>query len=136
MDKVIIDSATRPYVVLAFDGDCGFCQAAVQEIRDRANPRISAVTWRSLPEHLTQPHLLRLDREVLLFVGGNPRWGGADALARLLGSSPTRRYRAVGFCLRIPGVRLIARLAYRWVATNRHRMPAGTAACALPRPPH
>ncbi|MGW5848268.1 thiol-disulfide oxidoreductase DCC family protein [Streptomyces sp. NPDC055254] len=136
MDNITSDGVTRPHTVLAFDGDCGFCQAAVQQIRDRARPRISAATWQSLPEHLTQPHLLRLDREVLLFVVDSPRWGGADALARFLGSSPTRRYRAVALFLRLPGISLIAHRTYRWVAANRHRMPAGTAACALPRPSH
>lgn len=136
MDTISFDGVTRPHTVLAFDGDCGFCQAAVQQIRNRAQPRVPAAPWQSLPEPLTQPHLVRLDREVLLFVGDTPRWGGADALARFLGSSPSRRYRAAALCLRMPGISLIAHLTYRWVAAHRHRMPAGTAACALPRPPH
>ncbi|MFD3515946.1 thiol-disulfide oxidoreductase DCC family protein [Streptomyces sp. NPDC058657] len=136
MENIAHDSATTSHAVLAFDGDCGFCQAAVQQIRDRARPRIPAKTWQSLPEHLTQPHLQRLDREVLLFVDGSPRWGGVDALAHFLRSSPRRRYRALAFFLRLPGISLIARQTYRWVAANRHRMPAGTAACAIPRPPH
>jgi predicted DCC family thiol-disulfide oxidoreductase YuxK len=42
----------------------------------------------------------------------------------------------MAFCLRLPVISLLARQIYRWMAVNRHRMPAGTAACALPRPSH
>lgn len=63
--------------VLAYDGDCGFCQAAVRQIQLRANPRTAAVAWQTLPPELTEPHLERLDREVLLFHEGRVRaaWG-------------------------------------------------------------
>ncbi|MFJ6808434.1 thiol-disulfide oxidoreductase DCC family protein [Streptomyces anulatus] len=120
--------------VLAFDGDCGFCQAAVRQIQLRANPRTAAVAWQTLPSELTEPHLERLDREVLLFREGRVRAGGVAALAGLLGSSPARRYRGVGGFLRLPLIRPAASLVYRWVARNRQRMPGGTAACAVPRP--
>ncbi|MFI5803609.1 thiol-disulfide oxidoreductase DCC family protein [Streptomyces sp. NPDC051561] len=123
------------HTVLAFDGDCGFCQSAVRQIRDRARPRITAVTWQTLPEDLTRPHLQRLDREVILFRGGLACHGGVDALSRFLGSSPARRYRVMAFVLRLPPVNWTAHRVYRWVAANRHRMPGSTAACAIPRRP-
>ncbi|MFE4336944.1 thiol-disulfide oxidoreductase DCC family protein [Streptomyces sp. NPDC056831] len=125
--------ATELRSVLAFDGDCGFCQAAVRQMQLRARPRTKAVAWQALPPELTQAHLGRLDREVLLFDGGQVRYGGAPALARFLGSSPIRRYRLIGRCLRLPPISLAAHAIYRTVARNRHRMPGGTAACALPR---
>ncbi|MFC8707174.1 thiol-disulfide oxidoreductase DCC family protein [Streptomyces anulatus] len=120
--------------VLAFDGDCGFCQAAVRQIQLRANPRTAAVAWQMLPPKLTEPHLERLDREVLLFDGDRVSAGGVAALAGLLASSPARVYRGVGRFLRLPLIRPAANLIYRWVARNRQRMPGGTAACAVPRP--
>ena len=56
---------------------------------------------------------------------------GPDAIAKLLQDS-----RWSGGCSagRSPGrpVRALAWPVYRWVARNRHRMPGGTAACALP----
>ncbi|KJK57249.1 thiol-disulfide oxidoreductase, partial [Saccharothrix sp. ST-888] len=94
MDEGLMISShggTEP--VLAYDGDCGFCQAAVDRIRRLADPRMTAVPWQALPERLTSPHLARLEREVLIFKDGNVRAGGADALARYAGSSPARRYR-------------------------------------------
>ncbi|MBZ6093399.1 MULTISPECIES: thiol-disulfide oxidoreductase DCC family protein [Streptomyces] len=126
--------AQRP--VLVFDGDCGFCQAAIQQIRVRARPRITAASWQSLPDALVERHLQRLDREVVLLDGERALCGGAAALSRFLGSSPTRRYRMVAFGLRLPVISLLARQVYRWVAVNRHRMPGGTAACTIPRPSH
>ncbi|MFI6722793.1 thiol-disulfide oxidoreductase DCC family protein [Streptomyces atratus] len=125
--------ATELRSVLAFDGDCGFCQAAVRQMQFRARPRTKAVAWQALSPELAQAHPGRLNREVLLFDGGQVRYGGAPALAGFLGSSPARRYRLIGRCLRLPPISLAAHVIYRTVARNRHRMPGGTAACALPR---
>ncbi|WP_097981058.1 thiol-disulfide oxidoreductase DCC family protein [Streptomyces sp. f150] len=120
--------------VLAFDGDCGFCQAAVRQIQLWARPRTAAVAWQTLPPELTEPHLNRLDREVLLFDGDRVCAGGVAALAGFLGSAPARTYRGVGRFLRLPLIRQVANLIYRWVARNRQRMPGGTATCTVPRP--
>ncbi|WP_326697322.1 DUF393 domain-containing protein [Streptomyces sp. NBC_01754] len=130
------DSATAQDPILVFDGDCAFCQAAIRQIRARARPRMFAASWQSLPEPLVRPHLQRLDREVLLLDQGSALRGGSAALASYLGTSPARCYRGMALCLRLPVVSLLARQIYRWVAVNRHRMPTGTAACALPRPHH
>lgn len=58
--------------------------------------------------------------------------GGARALAQAAraGSSPAARLAGMADA---PPVRPLAGLVYRWVARNRSRMPAGTAACAVPR---
>jgi predicted DCC family thiol-disulfide oxidoreductase YuxK len=116
-----------------FDGDCGFCRPTIARLERRARPRIRATPWQALPDHLTRPHRERLDREVLLFRGAGVASSGAEALGDNLASSPRFRYRAVGLLLGAPVVRWTARVVYRQVATHRHRMPAGTAACAVPR---
>ncbi|MFJ5268265.1 thiol-disulfide oxidoreductase DCC family protein [Streptomyces sp. NPDC088358] len=118
---------------LAFDGDCGFCQATVSRLQRRARPRMRATPWHSLPDHITRPHRERLDREVLVLRGARVADSGAQALGSYLASSPRFRYRATGLLLRAPVIRQAARLVYRQVATHRHRMPGGTATCALPR---
>ncbi|EGE40491.1 DUF393 domain-containing protein [Streptomyces sp. SID4928] len=133
MDDTVTGNTGRR-TVLAFDGDCGFCQTAVRQIQRRAHPRTEAVAWQTLPPELTEPHLERLDREILLFDGDRVRAGGVAALAGLLESSPARPYRGLGRFLRLPLVRPAANLVYRWVARNRQRMPGGTAGCAVPRP--
>ncbi|MEU4872517.1 DCC1-like thiol-disulfide oxidoreductase family protein [Streptomyces sp. NPDC021608] len=122
-----------PPPVLAYDGDCGFCQSCVDRIRSLAAPALEAVPWQFLPEESTAAHRARLDREVLLLRGATVVAGGADAVARWLGSSPSAGYRVAGAVPRLPGVRACARVVYRAVARNRHRLPGGTPACALPR---
>jgi predicted DCC family thiol-disulfide oxidoreductase YuxK len=120
--------------VLAYDGDCGFCGAAVERIRRLAGPRMTAAPWQALPERLTSPHLARLDREVLIFQEGDVRSGGAEALARFVATSPKRRYRLAARALGLPGVRFCARRVYAGVARNRHRLHIGAASCTLARP--
>ncbi|MGW6919451.1 thiol-disulfide oxidoreductase DCC family protein [Kitasatospora sp. NPDC054939] len=120
--------------VLAYDGDCGFCQATIDLIRRTAGPRINAVPWQALPEQLTAPHRARLDKEVLLLHNGAVSAGGADALARLVGSSPTRRYQIAAAAATLPGVRACARRLYTLMAQNRRRMPGATASCARRHP--
>ncbi|MDX3387933.1 DCC1-like thiol-disulfide oxidoreductase family protein [Streptomyces niveiscabiei] len=117
--------------VLVYDGDCGFCQVAVDRMRGPASPVIEAVPWQFLDAELTAPHLQRLDREVLLMRGGVVLAGGAEALGRYVGSSPSAGWRVVGAVVRLPGVRGCARVAYGWVARNRRRLPGGTGACAV-----
>ncbi|MFC4517337.1 thiol-disulfide oxidoreductase DCC family protein [Streptomyces ehimensis] len=119
--------------VLAFDGDCGFCQMAIDRIRASARPAMAAVPWQSLPQETVKRHQDRLDREVLLLLDGRVLAGGAEALAVFVGQSPARRYRLAGAAVRLPVIRAGARVIYQRVARNRHRMPAGTAACAVPK---
>ncbi|MFD3679888.1 DCC1-like thiol-disulfide oxidoreductase family protein [Streptomyces sp. NPDC058613] len=120
--------------VLAFDGDCGFCQAAVSRITAGARPTVRAVPWQSLPDEVTDPHVERLDREVLLLLDGRVLAGGAQALAEFVRDSPVRGYRLAAALLRTPGIRACASVGYRWVANNRQRMPGSSEACALPGP--
>ncbi|MEV7419707.1 DCC1-like thiol-disulfide oxidoreductase family protein [Streptomyces sp. NPDC089919] len=126
------DHARPP--VLAFDGDCGFCQLSIDRITAAARPAIEAVPWQSLPAGTTAPHLARLDQEVLLFQDGRVLAGGAPALAGYVRHSPLRRYRLTAVALGLPGIRGCAGAAYRVVARNRHRMPGGAGTCVALAP--
>lgn len=118
-------------LVLAFDGDCAFCQTTIDRITRWAGPRILSMPWQSLPAPTRARHQARLDREVLLLEQEQVRLGGADALVYLLRSSSVRPFRVSARIAGFPIVRTIARRVYSWVAANRHRMPAGTSTCAL-----
>jgi predicted DCC family thiol-disulfide oxidoreductase YuxK len=119
-------------LILAYDGDCGFCQASIDRIRTWAAPSIPAMPWQSLPDDITAPHLTRLDSEVLLLHNGSVRSGGAQALAAFTGSSASRPFRIAAALINLPGLRRGVHHLYRWVARNRHRLPGATTACALP----
>jgi predicted DCC family thiol-disulfide oxidoreductase YuxK len=124
-------SARDTDLVLAYDGDCAFCQKAIDRITRWARPGITSMPWQALPAPTRARHQARLDREVLLLERDQIRLGGADALAYVLRSSQARSFRVSATIAGFPIVRTIARRVYRWVAANRHRMPAGTSSCAL-----
>jgi predicted DCC family thiol-disulfide oxidoreductase YuxK len=64
---------------------------------------------------------------------GGPVLAGPAAIAALLRSSNVF-WKPLGWVLALPPVRALAWPVYRWIARNRHRLPGGTAACALPAP--
>ncbi|MFJ6609018.1 thiol-disulfide oxidoreductase DCC family protein [Streptomyces sp. NPDC091289] len=119
---------TRP--VLVFDGDCGFCTTSVRFAERRLRPRCEVVPWQfaDLAElGVTQE---RAEHEVLWVTPAGRVYGGAQAVAKVLLRSG-RGWALLGALLMLPPGRWVAPRVYRLVAENRHRMPGGTAACAL-----
>jgi predicted DCC family thiol-disulfide oxidoreductase YuxK len=115
-----------------YDGDCAFCTRCAGFIERRIPTGARVVPWQ-----FAELDALGLTadecEEAVQWVGvDGTRAAGPDAIAHLLrGSGPL--WRVAGTVLRLPPVRAAAWPAYRWVARNRHRLPGGTAACALPR---
>jgi predicted DCC family thiol-disulfide oxidoreductase YuxK len=124
----------RPLFV--FDGDCAFCSLCAQFVERRIHTpaRVEAWQWLDLPA-------LGLSADEC---AGAVQWVGADgvvaagpvAIARLLrqatGVAGRLLWRPAGTVLGTRAALALAWPAYRWVARNRHRMPGGTAACAVP----
>ncbi|MEU8551939.1 DUF393 domain-containing protein [Streptomyces roseoverticillatus] len=120
---------TRP--VLVYDGDCGFCTTAVRFAEKHVRPRCTVVAWQfaDLDElGVTQE---RAEHELLWIAPGGTVHGGAQAVAKLLLSAPGA-WAVPGAVLTLPPVRWAGHGLYRLIADNRHRLPGGTAACALP----
>ncbi|MFD8982009.1 DCC1-like thiol-disulfide oxidoreductase family protein, partial [Streptomyces sp. NPDC059564] len=88
--------------VLAFDGDCGFCQAVINQISAQGRPTLRAVPWQFLPDTATQPHRARLDHEVLLLRHDQVIASGAQALAVYMRHSPSRRCQMAGAAIQTP----------------------------------
>ncbi|HEY9379048.1 MAG TPA: DCC1-like thiol-disulfide oxidoreductase family protein, partial [Jiangellaceae bacterium] len=76
----------------------------------------------------------RAQRELLWVRPSGRLDGGADAVASLLVDSEGG-WRLLGRLMQLPLLDWIARGLYRVVAANRHRLPGGTPACALPSAP-
>ncbi|GIG62090.1 hypothetical protein Lfu02_64620 [Longispora fulva] len=126
-------SPAGPAVVL-YDGDCGFCARSIGFVRDRLRPEaageIDFAPWQScdLPVYGLTPdrvrhavHLLRPDGGVL---------SGAAVFAQLAGRCRSG-WPVVGRVMAGPPGSWAAGAGYRLVATHRHRLPGGTAACAV-----
>jgi predicted DCC family thiol-disulfide oxidoreductase YuxK len=124
----------RERPVLLYDGDCGFCHACVR-FAGRHLPGTAGFLAFQLADLECLGTTGRQVAYEVVWVGrdGGTR-GGAQAIAALLldAGGP---WRALGAVMRIPPFRWAAHGLYRLIAGQRHRLPGGTAACALPRRP-
>ncbi|MEU3861522.1 DUF393 domain-containing protein [Streptomyces sp. NPDC028722] len=124
----------RTQPVLVYDGDCGFCTASLAFAQKWIKPRCEVVAQQRAPLDELGVTPGRAAYEALWVAPDGTVYGGAQAVARLL-SNAGGAWRVLGALLRLPPVRWIAHGVYRLVAHNRHRLPGGTAACALPTGP-
>jgi predicted DCC family thiol-disulfide oxidoreductase YuxK len=121
--------------LLIFDGDCAFCTASAnwlaERLRRKNGPDATLVAWQftDLKELGTTQE--RAQQEALWVAPDGTISGGAEAFAAWL------RFRGglfgwTGATMSLPGVRRLAAAVYRLIAKNRHRLPGGSPACALP----
>ncbi|WP_078888888.1 thiol-disulfide oxidoreductase DCC family protein [Streptomyces sclerotialus] len=120
---------TRP--VLVFDGDCSFCTSSVRFIERHLRPRCASIPWQRAPLASFGVPRRRAEHEVLWVTPTNEVHGGAQAVAKLL-MSAGKGWAVLGATLTFPPMRWLARALYQLIAHNRHRLPGGTPACALP----
>jgi predicted DCC family thiol-disulfide oxidoreductase YuxK len=127
----------RDVPLVIFDGDCGFCTSSAHWVARRLNrrrgPNAALVPWQftDLPALGTTAE--RAQREALWVGTDGEIHGGAAVFAEWL----TFRggvYAVAGRLMNLPLVRSLASAVYRVIAKNRHRMPGGSPACALPPP--
>lgn len=119
-----------------FDGDCAFCSSCARFIERRIRPAAQVVAWQ-----FTDLGALGLTEDdasaaVQFVTAGRAPTAGPAAIADLLrdvpGPAGRLLWRPIGAVLGLRPITALAWPVYRWVARNRHRMPGGTAACALP----
>jgi len=121
---------TRP--LLVFDGDCGFCTTWVNRLREWLPVFPEAIPWQ-----WADLDALGLDHDDVAdfawYVTRKHSYAGAMCFAAILRSQPRVGLRFLGWMLSVPPFSIVAALGYNVVAANRHRLPGGTPACALPR---
>jgi predicted DCC family thiol-disulfide oxidoreductase YuxK len=113
--------------VLVFDGDCGFCTAAVH-LAERLAPAVTTVPWQRADLEslgLTSEEC----SEALQFVGDR-RGAGAVAVGELLRAA-RQPWPVAGRILLLPGIVQVAGVAYRFIAAHRGSLPGATPACQL-----
>lgn len=71
--------------------------------------------------------------EAVQFVAADGHVYAAHIAVGMLLGGAGKGWWVLGSLMRLPGLRWLSGVSYRWVARNRHRLPGGTAACALPR---
>lgn len=122
--------ATRERPVLVYDGDCGFCTSSVGVAR-RLPSDAAIVAW----QHADLAGLgltAQQANQSVQWVGtdGDVR-SGHEAVAALL-SRCGAPWSWLGQAMLLPGLSWLAARTYHLVSANRHRLPGGTPACALP----
>lgn len=116
--------------VFLYDGDCGFCTRSALLLRRHASPAVRIVAWQTTdltPLGVTDAQCA----SAVQHVAGNRVSSGPFAIADALRDAPELPWRLAGRLLGLRPVAWIAWPLYRLVARNRHRLPGGTAACAL-----
>jgi predicted DCC family thiol-disulfide oxidoreductase YuxK len=118
--------------VFLYDGDCGFCTWSAGLVDRYIHSPVPVVAWQWAD--LTALGLTVAEcQEAVQWVSTTTRSGPA-AIAALLRTSTRRGWRLAGRALATRPAIALAWPVYRLIARNRHRLPGGTAACALPRP--
>ena len=120
---------------LIFDGDCSFCTSSATWISRpagrRGEPNARLVPWQFTDLAALGTTADRAQREVLWVTPDGEVFGGAAAIARWL-RFRGGAYAGAGRLMEAPVLRTLVAAVYRLVAKNRHRMPGGSPACALP----
>jgi predicted DCC family thiol-disulfide oxidoreductase YuxK len=114
-----------------YDGDCAFCTSCARFIERRIPTTAQVVPWQFADLPALGLTAEECAAAVQWVASDRSTAAGPDAIAKLLQDSRLV-WRLLGRALAWRPVRALAWPAYRWVARNRHRMPGGTAACALP----
>jgi predicted DCC family thiol-disulfide oxidoreductase YuxK len=120
---------------LIFDGDCAFCTSSAHWLAGRLHrplgPNARLVPWQFTDLAAVGTTAECAQREVLWVATGGTIYGGAAAFAEWL-KFRGEAYAIAGHLMSLPVVRSLAAAVYRAIAKNRHRMPGGSPACALP----
>ena len=136
-DGAVIERPDLP--LLIFDGDCAFCTSSASWLAERLRRNDASnaqlVAWQFLDLAALGTTRQRAQQEALWVATDGTISGGAEAFAawlRFRGGA----YGVAGSAMSLPGVRGLAAAIYRLIAKNRHRMPGGSPACALPPAGH
>jgi predicted DCC family thiol-disulfide oxidoreductase YuxK len=110
-----------PRAVVVYDGACAFCRRQVDWIRARSGDQFEFVP-RQDPALLARFPALNhagLESGMRLVLPDGAVAVGADAVYQI--ARRLRGWRWPALAYRVPGLNLLARSAYAWIAKNRYR---------------
>jgi predicted DCC family thiol-disulfide oxidoreductase YuxK len=120
--------------LLVTDGDCGFCQSSAAWLL-----RNFPGNWQNAPSQSLQIadyDLTQSDIETQVWFvqtneAGVVKFGGAQAVAKLLLTQPKFWIKPLAALAFVPVFKQIANLLYKLISRNRGRLPGATDACAV-----
>lgn len=106
-----------------FDGDCRFCRKWAAWLEQRVGAAVEFVPFQAVDD-LARFDLTVEDVQTASYLIDDGRaYRGARGIARAMVHGRSG-WRLVGMVLDLPGARLASAIAYRFIAGNRHRLPA------------
>ena len=114
-----------------YDGDCAFCTSCARFIEKHIPTHAEVVPWQWTDLDALGVTQRQVDDAVQWISPSGDVAGGPVGIGRLLIDAGSL-WRPLGWLLIWPPGRWLAWPVYRFISRNRHRMPGGTAACALP----
>lgn len=124
----VIDAASLPLAL--YDDDCGFCVKSLTWVR-RLPVRVE---FRAVQAEPVERYGITMDQALesmaCVLPGGRVVFGHL-AWSEILKTAPAP-LAWVGRLMQWPVLSPLCARVYAWVATNRYRLPGGSAACALP----
>jgi predicted DCC family thiol-disulfide oxidoreductase YuxK len=116
---------------LLYDGDCGFCTTSAAFIERRIPTRATVIAYQYADLATLGVTEEQAAEELQWVADDGTVSAGHAAIARLL-TDAGGLWSVPGRIMLVPPLSWLAAVAYRLTAANRHRLPGGTAACALP----
>jgi predicted DCC family thiol-disulfide oxidoreductase YuxK len=114
----------RDEPILIYDGDCGFCRAAVRFARMRIKADLWSTAFQVADLESLGVTRQRAAGEVLWVAPDGQVSGGAQAVAKLLVAAG-RPWAGIGIAIQVPVLRWAAHVSYRFVARNRRYLSMG-----------
>jgi len=118
--------------LLIFDGDCAFCSSSVRFGQRHIKRLARAEPYQFLELDAFGLTAEQCNAAVQFVAVGGRVYAAHDAVSMVLRGAG-KGWWLLGSLMQLPGIHWLSGVVYRWVARNRHRLPGGTAACALPR---
>jgi predicted DCC family thiol-disulfide oxidoreductase YuxK len=120
--------------VLIYDGDCQFCQLSLEFGIRHMKTFPSYVAFQKIDPALFGLTIEQVRAQIWLVRSAdnfNSSIGGHLAAAAILQMQGNLFYRLAGLLMKTPPISWLAKLAYGWIARNRHRLPGGSRACKI-----
>jgi predicted DCC family thiol-disulfide oxidoreductase YuxK len=120
--------------VLIYDGDCQFCQLSLEFGIRHMKTFPSYVAFQKIDPALFGLTIEQVRAQIWLVRSAdnvNSSIGGHLAAAAILQMQGNLFYRLAGLLMKTPPISWFAKLAYGWIARNRHRLPGGSRTCKI-----
>jgi predicted DCC family thiol-disulfide oxidoreductase YuxK len=116
----------REKALLIYDGDCAFCNRSLQFGLNHLRWFPAHRPFQKLPADAFGHSRSDFEKSIWL-IGEKAEYSGHSAAAWILLQQRNPLHKFAGFL--IQAFSPLSALAYKWVATNRHKLPGGTPAC-------